>query len=67
MIEEPAFVHELLDRILAYDLAIIARACAFPIDAMMFGDDWGQQRGLIMARFSGGSSSDPGCARCTRP
>jgi len=48
MIEEPAFVHALLDRILAYDLAIIERACAFPIDAMMFGDDWGQQRGLIM-------------------
>lgn len=48
MVEDPAFVHALLDRILAYNLAIIERACAFPIDAMMFGDDWGQQRGLIM-------------------
>ncbi len=48
MVESPGFVHELLDAILAYNLAIIDRACAFPIDAMMFGDDWGQQRGLIM-------------------
>ena len=48
MVENPGFVHALLDRILAYNLAIVERACAFPIDAMMFGDDWGQQRGLIM-------------------
>jgi len=48
MVEEPAFVHELLDRILAFNLAMIERACAFPIDAMMFGDDWGHQRGLLM-------------------
>jgi uroporphyrinogen decarboxylase len=48
MVEDPPFVRALLDRILDCNLAIIDRACAFPIDAMMFGDDWGQQRGLLM-------------------
>ena len=48
MIDDKEFAHALLERILAYNLRIIERACALPIDAMMFGDDWGQQRGLIM-------------------
>jgi len=42
------FVHSLLDRILDYNLRIIENACSFDIDAMMFGDDWGHQYGLIM-------------------
>lgn len=48
MVEDKAYVHELLDRILDYNLAIIDGACAHPIDGMMFGDDWGHQRGVIM-------------------
>jgi uroporphyrinogen decarboxylase len=45
---DPGFVHDLLDRILAYNMRIIENACSYEIDAMMFGDDWGQQYGLIM-------------------
>ncbi len=48
MAVEPETVHRLLDRILEHNLARIEHACAFDIDAMMFGDDWGSQRGLIM-------------------
>lgn len=48
MMAEPDRVHRLLDRILEHNLARIEHACAFGIDAMMFGDDWGSQRGLIM-------------------
>ena len=48
MVLDPGFVHALLDAILAYNLRVIANACSYPIDAMMFGDDWGQQSGLIM-------------------
>jgi uroporphyrinogen decarboxylase len=48
MVEDPPFVHALLDGILAFNLAIIERACSRDIDAMQFGDDWGQQRGLLM-------------------
>ena len=48
MVERPEFIDKLLDKILAFNLAVIEESCKFPIDAMMFGDDWGQQRGLIM-------------------
>jgi len=48
MMVNPGFVHDLLDRILAYNLVVIENSCRFAIDAMMFGDDWGQQTGLLM-------------------
>ena len=48
MVAEKDFAHDLLDRILQFNLKAIGNACSFDIDAMMFGDDWGQQRGLIM-------------------
>jgi uroporphyrinogen decarboxylase len=48
MVLDKAFVHDLLDRILVFNLKVIEHACAYDIDAMMFGDDWGMQRGLQM-------------------
>ena len=48
MAANKGFVHSLLDRILDFNLRIIENACSFNVDAMMFGDDWGQQTGLIM-------------------
>jgi len=48
MVSNKPFVHDLLDRILDFNLRIIERACAFDIDAMRFGDDWGMQTGLLM-------------------
>ena len=48
MVDDTQFLNQLLDRILAFNLELIEKACAYPIDAMRFGDDWGQQRGLIM-------------------
>jgi uroporphyrinogen decarboxylase len=48
MIDEPSFANELFDRIVAFDLAVTRAALGFDIDGMRFGDDWGQQRGLIM-------------------
>jgi uroporphyrinogen decarboxylase len=48
MAAEKDFAHALLDKILDFNLKVIENACGFDIDAMMFGDDWGQQRGLIM-------------------
>lgn len=47
MMAAPDFVHRLLDAILEHNLARIEEACALEIDAMMFGDDWGSQQGLI--------------------
>lgn len=47
-IEHPRFVHELFDAIAEYNIAQVRRALSFDIDAVYFGDDWGQQQGLLM-------------------
>jgi uroporphyrinogen decarboxylase len=44
----PDFVDELLDRITTYNLAVVDIVARYPIDCIFFGDDWGQQQGLIM-------------------
>ena len=43
------FVHELLNTIADYNLAQISEAMRYDIDAVYFGDDWGQQHGLQMS------------------
>jgi len=48
--DNPDFVNELLDAICDYNLAQVDKALEYDIDAVYFGDDWGQQRGLIMGR-----------------
>jgi len=48
MLEEPEFVHELMTAIADYNLAQVEEALKYDIDAVYFGDDWGQQSGLIM-------------------
>ncbi len=48
MLEEEDFLEGLLDRICEYNLKIIRMSLEYPFDAFYFGDDWGQQRGLIM-------------------
>jgi uroporphyrinogen decarboxylase len=48
MVTDTGFADTLLDRILEFDLAVIANACRHDIDIFRFGDDWGQQRGLLM-------------------
>ncbi len=49
MLTDKPFVHALLDRIVAYNLGAIDKICrTWAVDAIFFGDDWGQQNGLIM-------------------
>lgn len=47
-IEHPEFVHGLLGSIADYNIAQAKKALTYDIDAVYFGDDWGQQHGLIM-------------------
>ena len=47
-IEHPEFVHELLGAIADYNVAQVKKALTYDIDAVYFGDDWGQQQGLQM-------------------
>jgi len=46
--DHPDFVHSLLESIADYNIAQIREALKYDIDAVYFGDDWGQQHGLQM-------------------
>jgi uroporphyrinogen decarboxylase len=48
MLANPKFAHALLDRILEWNLRVIENVCAFDIDILLTGDDWGMQTGLLM-------------------
>jgi uroporphyrinogen decarboxylase len=48
MVADKPFVHDLLDRIVDFNLRLIEKVCAFDVDAMLLGDDWGMQKGLLM-------------------
>jgi uroporphyrinogen decarboxylase len=48
MLEAPAWVDELLDALVAFDLGVIDHVLQYDIDAIFFGDDWGHQQGLLM-------------------
>ena len=47
-LDHPQFVHQLLNRIADYNICQVREALRYDIDAVYFGDDWGQQRGLQM-------------------
>jgi uroporphyrinogen decarboxylase len=44
----PDFVHDLFSSIADYNIRQLKEAMKYDIDAVYFGDDWGQQNGLIM-------------------
>lgn len=48
--DHPDFVDELLGTIADYTIAQVRQAVQYDIDAVYFGDDWGQQQGLIMGK-----------------
>ena len=50
MLDEPSFVDDLLDRIVEHNLSVMRAVAHLPWDGVWIGDDWGQQRGLIMGR-----------------
>jgi len=48
MVTDPDAVHALLRKINAYNLRKVEIAIECGFDGILFGDDWGSQRGLIM-------------------
>jgi uroporphyrinogen decarboxylase len=50
MLEAPQFVEELLEAITAFQRGVLEEVLRHEIDAVMFGDDWGQQQGLLFGR-----------------
>jgi uroporphyrinogen decarboxylase len=47
-VENPEFMHKFLDTIADWNIAQVNKAVSYDIDAIAFGDDWGQQHGLLM-------------------
>lgn len=47
-VDNPRFAHELLNAIAEYDMEQVREAMKYDIDAVLFDDDWGQQKGLQM-------------------
>ena len=45
---EPEFIDEVLDGIVEYNCKVVDIVAQYPIDCIFYGDDWGQQQGLIM-------------------
>lgn len=48
MLLEPDFYKELTEKITALYLDMLRECADVPADAYLFGDDWGEQRGVIM-------------------
>lgn len=48
--DNPDFLHSLFNAIADYNIAQVREALKYDIDAVYFGDDWGQQQGLQMGR-----------------
>jgi uroporphyrinogen decarboxylase len=48
MVTEPEFVEEVLDRLTELYLAFVEYTVDLPVDGILFGDDWGDQRGVII-------------------
>jgi len=47
-VTEPDFYAEMLDRLTELYLAFVEYTVDLPIDGILFGDDWGDQRGVIL-------------------
>lgn len=47
-VAEPDFYEEMLDKLMNLYLHFVEYTVDLPIDAIMFGDDWGDQRGVIL-------------------
>jgi len=49
MLEAPEWVEELMDALAEYNLLVIDEFLKYDIDGFLFGDDWGQQQGLLFS------------------
>jgi uroporphyrinogen decarboxylase len=47
MLEAPQWVDQLFDAIAEHNMQVLQRVLTYDIDGVMFGDDWGQQNGLL--------------------
>ena len=48
MIADPSLIHDIMQKICSRNLEVLDTVLSYDFDYLLFGDDWGQQRGLIM-------------------
>lgn len=48
VVAEPEFVEEMLDKLTDLYLDFVEYTADLPVDGILFGDDWGDQRGIII-------------------
>ncbi|MBI2941722.1 MAG: hypothetical protein HYY04_14925 [Chloroflexi bacterium] len=48
VVAEPDFFAELVDRLVELYVALVGYVADLPTDAIMFGDDWGHQKGVML-------------------
>jgi uroporphyrinogen decarboxylase len=48
VIDHPDFFEEALDQLMDLMLKFVDYTCDLPVDGILFGDDWGDQRGVII-------------------
>lgn len=49
MLEAPEWVERLFDAILAYNVRVVQELLQYDVHGFLFGDDWGQQQGLLFS------------------
>ncbi len=64
MIERPAFVHELIDVCLSYDIRAMQRMVAAGVDVVVFGDDYADKHATLMSPAHFREFVLPGLKRC---
>ena len=47
-VAEPDFFQEMIDRLTELYLQFVDYTCELPLDGILFGDDWGDQQGVII-------------------
>ena len=47
-VADPSFYEELVERIADLQMALVEELLRLPVDGIMFSDDWGDQRGVIL-------------------
>jgi uroporphyrinogen decarboxylase len=63
MILNESFVFELFEKILDYNLKVLDQALEYDFEGVYMGDDWGQQKGLIMGPKLWAKFIKPGMAK----
>lgn len=66
-VAEPDFYEELVNRVADLQLSIIEELLTLPVDGIMFSDDWGDQRGVLLGPERWRTFIKPHLSRMYRP